>query len=385
MIKESRFDEIRPFYDEEVNNALASIIDDPMMAAIMSFTFPKMSKEEWQAVLRNIQSIQEFQGQIVAQSLKRILEESSEGLTSSGFEKLDKNKAYLYISNHRDIILDTSLLNLTLFNHGKILTASAIGDNLVRKSFLYTLARINRNFLVRRGLPPRELLQSSRLMSEYICELLTKENRSVWLAQREGRTKDGLDLTHPGVLKMLSIPASNGNIADYFRELNIVPISISYEYDPTDSLKIPELLANLKNEKYIKGENEDFNSLYNGLIGQKKHIHIHVGNPLNEELDIIAEIANPNQQIKTLAQLIDRQIVGNYKLWASNYIAYDLLHHTDQYAAHYTSEEKNNFEERMNQRINSNDPQSLERFLSMYANPVNHKIEVLEKEPFLIQ
>lgn len=384
MIKESRFDEIRPFYDEEVNNALASIIDDPMMAAIMSFTFPKMSKEEWQAVLRNIHSIQEFQGQIVAQSLKRILEESSEGLTSSGFDKLDKNKAYLYISNHRDIILDTSLLNLSLFNHGKILTASAIGDNLVRKSFLYTLARINRNFLVRRGLPPRELLQSSRLMSEYICELLTQENRSVWLAQREGRTKDGLDLTHPGVLKMLSIPASNGNIADYFRELNIVPISISYEYDPTDSLKIPELLANLKNEKYIKGENEDFNSLYNGLIGQKKHIHIHVGNPLNEELDIIAEIANPNQQIKTLAQLIDRQIISNYKLWASNYIAYDLLHRTDQYASHYTSEEKNNFEERMNQRINSNDPQSLERFLSMYANPVNHKIEVLEKEPFLI-
>lgn len=378
MLPESKFDSIRPYYDIEVNEVLASIIDDPMMNAIMTFAFPKMPQSEWTEILKNIHSIQEFQGQIVAQALRRILDESSEGLTASGFEKLDKNKAYLFISNHRDIILDTSLLNLTLFNHSQILTASAIGDNLVRKTFLYKLAKINRNFLVRRGLPPRELLQSSRLMSEYIFELITQGNRSVWLAQREGRTKDGLDITHPGVLKMLSIPATE-NLADYFRKLKIVPISISYEYDPTDSLKIPELLANLKNEKYIKGENEDFNSLYNGLIGQKKHIHIHVGNVLNEELDIISEISNPNQQVKTLAQLIDRQIVGNYKLWASNYIAYDLLNKTDKYRSNYTTDEKADFESRMNQRINASDPQSLERFLAMYANPVSHKMQILEQ------
>ena len=381
MSKDTTFDAIRPFYDEEVNEALLAIINDPMMKAIMQFTFPNKEESEWIDILKNIRSTQDFQAQVVYNSLTRILEVScTEGMTTSGFDKLDKNKAYLFISNHRDIILDTSLINMTLFDHGMILTASAIGDNLVKKPFLYTLSKINRNFLVRRGLSPRELLQSSRLMSEYINQLLTKENRSVWLAQREGRTKDGLDATHPGILKMLSIPAQSTDLSLYFRSLNIVPISISYEYDPTDSLKIPELLANLNNEKYIKGENEDFNTLYNGLIGQKKRIHIHAGNLLSEELDIISEISNQNQQIKTLAQLIDRQIVGNYKLWSTNFIAYDMLHISEKYTAEYSITEKENFINRMSKKIDINDPQSVERFLSMYANPVSNKMHVLANE-----
>ena len=385
MLKDSKFDNIRPFYDDEVNAALRPLVNDPMMEAIMEFTFPNKSTAEWVEILNNIQSTQDFQGQVVYNSLNRILEVScTEGMTTSGFEKLKKDEAYLFISNHRDIILDTSLLNMTLFSNGMLLTASAIGDNLVKKPFLYTLSKINRNFLVLRNLPPRELLQSSRLMSEYIHKLITEDNRSVWLAQREGRTKDGLDATHPGVLKMLSIPAPNGELSEYFCTLNIVPISISYEYDPTDSLKIPELLANLNNEKYIKGENEDFNTLYNGLIGQKKRIHIHAGNFLSEELDIISEIRNPNQQTKTLAQLIDRQIVGNYKLWSTNYIAYDMLHTTSQYSNEYTAAEKEVFENRMSKKIDINDPQSVERFLSMYANPVANKMLVLESGEMVV-
>ncbi len=385
MLKDSKFDSIRPFYDDEVNAALRPLVNDPMMEAIMEFTFPNKSTAEWVEILNNIQSTQDFQGQVVYNSLNRILEVScTEGMTTSGFEKLKKDEAYLFISNHRDIILDTSLLNMTLFSNDMLLTASAIGDNLVKKPFLYTLSKINRNFLVLRNLPPRELLQSSRLMSEYIHKLITEDNRSVWLAQREGRTKDGLDATHPGVLKMLSIPAPSGDLSAYFRTLNIVPISISYEYDPTDSLKIPELLANLNNEKYIKGENEDFNTLYNGLIGQKKRIHIHAGNLLSEELDIISEIRNPNQQTKTLAQLIDRQIVGNYKLWSTNYIAYDMLHTTSQYSNEYTAAEKEVFENRMSKKIDINDPQSVERFLSMYANPVANKMLVLESGEMVV-
>jgi 1-acyl-sn-glycerol-3-phosphate acyltransferase len=385
MLKDSKFDTIRPFYDDEVNAALRPLVNDPMMKAIMEFTFPNKATAEWVEILNNIQSTQDFQGQVVYNSLNRILEVScTEGMTTSGFEKLEKNKAYLFISNHRDIILDTSLLNMTLFSNKMLLTASAIGDNLVKKPFLYTLSKINRNFLVLRNLPPRELLQSSRLMSEYIYKLITEDNRSVWLAQREGRTKDGLDATHPGILKMLSIPAPSGDLSAYFRTLNIVPISISYEYDPTDSLKIPELLANLNNEKYIKGENEDFNTLYNGLIGQKKRIHIHAGNILSEELEIISEIRNPNQQTKTLAQLIDRQIVGNYKLWSTNYIAYDMLHTTSQYSNEYTAAEKEVFENRMSKKIDINDPQSVERFLSMYANPVANKMLVLEGKEVVV-
>lgn len=371
---DSVFDKIRPFYDHEVQDALQSIMHDPMMKAIMHFTFPNMTEGEWMEKLKHIHSTDEFQINIVYQALQQVLAKSSEGLTSSGFEKLDKYTAYLFISNHRDIILDTSLLNLTLCDYGLMLTASAIGDNLVKKPFLYTLSKINRNFLVQRGLPPRELLQSSKLMSDYIHQLLTVENRSVWLAQREGRTKDGNDATHPGVLKMLSLAAGKEDLVAFFKKLKIVPISISYEYDPTDSLKLPELLANMKNEVYVKGENEDFNSLKNGIMGQKKRIHIHAGDILNTELDVLAETPNANQQVKALAQIIDTAIIANYTLWSPNYIAYDLLHKIPQYAAYYTAEEKEIFTQRLVSKVDMQDHESVERFLAMYANPVVNKM-----------
>jgi 1-acyl-sn-glycerol-3-phosphate acyltransferase len=380
MIQDSKYDAIRPFYDSEVNAALQSIAAHPMMQAIMNFTFPNTTPTDWAKMLENIHSTHQFQAEIVSTALERILEEScTGGLTFSGFEKLDKNKGYLFLSNHRDILLDSSFLSLVLFKNNLPLLASAIGDNLLKNPFLFTLSKINRNFIVRRGLPPRELLQSSTVLSEYIGHLLIHNKRNVWLAQREGRTKDGLDVTNSGILKMISMASPTRNVADYLGTLNIVPISMSYEYDPTDSLKIPELLANLKNEKYIKGENEDFNSLYNGLIGQKKRIHIHAGEVINAELDKVSDIQNANQQIKMLAQLIDIQIVGNYRLWATNYIAHDLLNNADTYSVEYTLKEKEDFMKRMAERVDMQDAHSVERFLAMYANPIVHKRTVLEE------
>lgn len=369
----SKFDTIRPFHDHEVNAAIQSILHDPMMNAVMQFTFPDKTEAEKAEILTNIHSTQGFQGNVVYFALQKILAQSSDGLSTSGFEKLDKNTAYLFISNHRDIFLDTSLLNFILFEQGLILTASAIGDNLVRMPLLNTLAKINRNFLVLRGLPPREMLQSSRLMSEYVQELLTKENRSVWIAQREGRTKDGNDATNSGVLKMLSMAAGKENLGLYFKKLRIVPVSISYEYDPTDSLKLPELLANMNNETYVKHEKEDFNSIMSGLLGQKKHIHFHAGDVLDSEIDNIIALDNANQQVKALAQLIDKQIIGNYKLWSSNYIAYDLLNETDTYAAYYTPTEKSAFKERLATKVDGTNAEARQCFLEMYANPVVNK------------
>ena len=371
----SKYDHIRPFHDSEVNAAIQTILHDPMMNTVMAFTFPDKTEAERTDILKNIESSQRFQGDIVYFSLQRILAESSDGLSTSGFEKLDKNTSYLFISNHRDIFLDTSLLNFALYEKGLILTASAIGDNLVRIPMLNTLAKICRNFLVLRGLSPRELLQSSKLMSEYVHELLTTENRSVWIAQREGRTKDGNDATHPGVLKMLSMAAGKENLGLYFKKLRIVPISISYEYDPTDSLKLPELLANRNNETYVKHEKEDFNSILKGLLGQKKHIHIHAGDVLDTELDPLIEVENANQFVKNLAQLIDNQIIGNYRLWSSNYIAYDLLHETDKYASFYTDAEKLAFEQRLASKVDSQNAEARFCFLSMYANPVVNRFE----------
>lgn len=372
----SKFDTIRPFYDAEINAAISSTVNHPMMKSLMNFTFPDVEDEVWKEQLKKTHSIRDFQCNFIYHSIKKVLGKSSDGLTTSGFEKLEQNTSYLFISNHRDIILDTSLLNTCLFDHGLVMTASAIGDNLVQKAFLHTLAKLNRNFLVQRGLSPREMLQSSKLLAEYIAQLLLRENRSVWIAQREGRTKDGNDATNPGVLKMLGMGSDENNLMDYFRKVRIVPVSISYEYDPTDALKMPQLMAEAKNEKYVKDKNEDFMTLLSGILGQKKRIHIHVGKVLDTEIDTITtQFDNSNKQIQALAQAIDDSILKSYKLWPTNFIAYDILNKTNTYSDQYTANEKSLFERRLEMRIDENNPVALQGFLAMYANPVVNKIK----------
>jgi 1-acyl-sn-glycerol-3-phosphate acyltransferase len=371
-----KFDAIRPFYETEVNEALQSVIPHPMMKALMNFTFPEMDDEVWKAQLKKTHSIRDFQCNFIYHTVQRILENSSDGLTTSGFEHLEKNNSYLFISNHRDILLDTTLLNAALFQNGHLMTASAIGDNLVKKSFIKTLARLNRNFLVLRGLSPREMLQSSKLLSEYIGQLLLHENRSVWIAQREGRTKDGNDETNPGVLKMIGMASDEADVMQYFKKLKIVPVSISYEYDPTDVLKMPQLLAEANNEVYVKSKNEDLNTILSGVMGQKKRIHLHIGKVLDTEIDqIVAENDSSNKQIQALAQKIDDAVLSNYKLWPTNFIAYDIVHKTSTYSHMYTESEKSLFERRLEMRIGLDNPIALEGFLAMYANPVVNKLK----------
>lgn len=377
----SKFDKIRPYYDTEVNHALKELVNHPMMKAMMNFAYPNLDDAIWKEQLLRTYSIRDFQINFAYQAIKKILEKTSDGLTTSGFEKLEPNTAYYFISNHRDIILDTSLLNVCLFDHDLIMTASAIGDNLVKKDFLLKLSKLNRNFIVQRGLPPRELLQSSKLLSEYMYHLVSRENRSVWIAQREGRTKDGNDATHQGVLKMIAMANDEKDVMDFFKKIKLVPVSISYEYDPTDALKMPQLMAEANDEIYIKEKNEDFITLLSGIIGQKKRIHIHVGDVLEQEIDQIkAENDNNNKQIQALAQAIDDSILQSYKLWPTNFIAYDLLHNTTTYSSMYTEKEKQLFERRLELRINADDTKQKESFLAMYANPVINKLKYQEIE-----
>ena len=371
-----RFDAIRPFYDSEINQALHKVVNHPMMKALMNFTFPDVLDDVWKEQLLRTHSIRDFQCNFIYQSVQRVLEKSSDGLTTSGFENLEPNTSYLFISNHRDILLDTTLLNTALFEHNLTMTASAIGDNLVKMPFLNTLAKLNRNFLVQRGLTPREMLQSSKLLSEYIGHLLLHENRSVWIAQREGRTKDGKDETNPGILKMLGMGSDEKNLMDYFKKIKIVPVSISYEYDPTDALKMPQLMAEANNEVYVKDKNEDFMTILSGAQGQKKRIHIHIGTVLDSEIEQIkASDESSNKQIVTLAGVIDDAVLGNYKLWPTNYIAYDIVNKTDTYSHLYTENEKSLFERRLEMRIDHDNPVALEGFLAMYANPVVNKLK----------
>jgi hypothetical protein len=224
------------------------------------------------------------------------------------------------------------------------------------------------------------MFESSKLNSEFIREALLKENRSVWIAQREGRTKDGMDLTQKGMLKMLTLASEGTPLKDYFRQLKIVPVSISYENDPTDVLKMPELLAKARAEIYVKQKNEDFKTLVSGIMGQKKRIHISVGNVFNDEIDDILGTEGPlNKQLQILSEALDRVIVSNYQLWPTNYIALDLLHETNEYEAHYSQKEKEAFKERMSKGIDMDDEVAVHNFLSMYANPVIHKQNI--KQP----
>lgn len=377
----SKFEEIRPYYDTEVDQAIREIIQHPMLKSMMNYTFPGTSDDYWRDLMLHCHSIRDFQINFIYPGIKKVLENSSKGLSTSGFDKLEKNTAYLFVSNHRDIILDTSLLNAALYEHGLKMTTSAIGDNLVRKPFLRHLSRLTRNFTIKRGLPARELLESSKTVSSYIRHSLMRENRSVWIAQREGRTKDGNDMTHKGVLKMISMAADDGeHFLDYFKRLNVVPVSISYEYDPTDILKMPELLAKARQETYVKAENEDFHTLLNGIMGQKGSIHIHIGDILTPELENIREKHSGQvKQLQALADWIDRQIVLGYKLWPTKYIAADILAGSENPSGKYTSDEKAMFLKRFEKIVDQSDPLARESFLAMYANPVLNQKRILEE------
>jgi hypothetical protein len=377
------FDSIRPFYDAEANAEIRKIVNDPMLAAMMGFTFPSDVTGQWKDRMMHTHSLRDFQINFIYPAVRKVLEKSSDGLTTSGFHLLKPNTPYLFISNHRDIILDTSLLNACLYENGLILTTSAIGDNLIKKPFLHSLSKLNRNFAIKRGLQGRALFESSQQASWYIRKSLLNENRSVWTAQREGRTKDGNDATHKGVLKMLTLSEEGPDPFRYFEKINVIPISISYEYDPTDILKMPELIAKLRDEKYVKGENEDFQNLLKGIIGAKKRIHLAVTGNLSQEIKKLADSElTMGEKLSQLAAIIDQKIWMGYKLWPSNYIAHDLLYNNQEYAEHYTQSEKQAFKDRLKDGVDPQNELMVSSFLAMYANPViNHKkaLQTLEK------
>jgi glycerol-3-phosphate O-acyltransferase len=342
---------------------------------MMQFTFPEDSAKSWKDRMKHTHSLRDFQINFIYPAVKKVLEMSSEGLTVGGFEQLEPNTAYLFVSNHRDIILDTSLLNACLYENGLVMTTSAIGDNLIKKPFLQILSKLNRNFAIRRGLSGRALLESSQLASQFIHKSLLRENRSVWTAQREGRTKDGNDSTQKGVLKMLTLAEKGSTPFNFFEKIQLVPVSISYEYDPTDSLKIPELIAKSKEEIYVKGENEDFITLLSGIMGSKKRIHIQVNKVMTEEVrQLKKEELTQNEKLSKLGELIDQEIWKGYKLWPSNYIAHDLLHQKNQFTTQYTAVEKASFEKRLSQKVNQENPLEVENFLRMYAYPVVNQL-----------
>lgn len=373
----SEFSKIRPFHNSEVFQVLSYIKDTQTIEKLLEIGFPEMDKQLQMSVLLSCKSIEDFQRNIMYPIIKNATSKSVTEFSFEGFEKLNSQKSYLFISNHRDIILDTSFLNVTLCDLNFKMTASAIGDNLVKTPFLLAFAKLNRNFIIHRELPPREMLENSKIVSKFIHQYITQKNRSVWIAQREGRTKNGDDRTQQGVLKMLSMNCPKGiSIMQYLSSLHIVPMAISYEFDPTDKLKIPQLMAQHNGEPYVKSQNEDYENIVCGFAGYKGRVHLSVAEPINDELkQIEEEFQHPNRQIQALAELLDKKIHQQYRLYPTNYIAYDLLFQKNLFSDKYTDKEFRQFERRLNIRGDAN-AITRQKFLEMYANPVVNKLKL---------
>ena len=370
----SKFDDIRPFTDEEAEQVLKELSRHPAIFSIMKVINPYLTKEEVTEYVKSLKSVDDFQRKFSYPGLRMVIDKTSEGLTHEGIDDLDINESYLFISSHRDILLDTSLLNFIMLGRGMKVTEAAIGDNLITKDLVNKLSKLNRNFIVKRDAPVREMVVNSRHLSEYIQFVLHNKKRSVWIAQREGRAKDGIDATNPGLLKMITMAADRGeNIIDFLKKTKIIPLSISYEYDPNDRFKLDELIAKEQEVPYLKERNEDFQHIVTGLMGFKKRIHIKAGNPLDKELDQLEGLSG-NKLLKKLANILDNIIVSNYKLWPSNYIAFDKLKGSSEYKDLYNDYDEKSFLRRIEKRAVEHNHDTAERkFLEMYANPVISK------------
>jgi 1-acyl-sn-glycerol-3-phosphate acyltransferase len=375
--QEFNFDELRPYYDNESDDAMRRMITyDPFYKA-MAYLWPQMEKSEIIEKTLSTKSPCEFQTKFMSEAIWKIINSTSTGLTWSGIEQLDKNKSYLYVANHRDILMDSAILQIILDKEQFETSEITFGSNLMQQGFISDFSRMNRMFAVKREGTVKELYDISRQLSSYIRHTIVDKNVSVWIAQRNGRTKDGNDGTQTGLLKMLNLSGNKG-FRKNFEELNIVPLTISYEYDPCDYLKVQELYLSSLHSKYVKAPGEDLNSILVGIKQPKGKIHVSFAKPIQHELVEIDKTINDNEKIKNLVNIIDKKIYKGYKLNPVNYMAYDLLNQSSIFENNYSASEKDTFLTYITDTcINMTGEQDalINLFLTMYANPLINKLK----------
>lgn len=374
MVTELNFDSIRPYKDEEIHEVFERLKNEASFLELIKFLYPNFSTEQFLSKLLSIKSVNEFQTEIIYPYVKEVLRTTTKGITASGLDHLDPNKHYLFISNHRDIVLDSAILNILMVENKFNTTEIAIGDNLLIYPWITDLVKLNKTFLVERNLPVRQMMESSVRLSHYIRKTLTERNQSIWIAQREGRSKDGDDRTQVSLLKMINM-SGNGSFVDNFADINIVPVSISYEYDPCDYLKAHEFQMKRDNPDYKKSEADDLKHMGAGLRGRKGRVHFGFGSPIAKtELNGLAELSK-NDQLQGLAELIDTQIHNNYKFFPGNFIADDLFTNHSRHTDKYTPEDKSIFLDYLDEhlsRIEGDRDFLHSTLLEMYANPVKN-------------
>ena len=379
MIDLSEFASISPYTDAEASEALGKLADHPAVGIASKNFFSQESPDFLKNILKQIKTVDQFQEMVMSKFVQWVLDNKSDGFSYDGIENIDSEKKFLALSNHRDIILDPAITQLVLYKNDIPMTEIAVGDNLISNKEIEYLIRSNGMIKVIRGVSARELYLSSQMLSKYIRLNITNQRRSIWLAQRQGRTKDGIDTTEQGLLKMLDM-SGTADFQQNFEELNIVPMSISYEIEPCDILKAREIVIS-RTQKYVKAPGEDFNSIMVGIMQPKGHIHLNIGKPLTTEEIAEAATCDKNDRYQYIRAAVDKRVIAGYKLWSNNYIAYDILKQTDKYAANYTQEQKAKFVGYMEHQLGTVEPEInrdelREVFLGIYANPVVSKEEL---------
>lgn len=366
------FDDIRPYRDHEVVDIIQRLINErELQVAIASLVAPKwyrylpalscfVVKQYLARRVKKITSVDDLQLE-VAKYLRQLLKTTTKGFSYHGLANLDLTKPALFISNHRDIVLDAALVNLALFENGGSTVEAAVGDNLLHRPWVADLMRLNKSFVVKRGeKSKRAMLQASKQLSAYIHHTITESQQNIWIAQREGRAKDGVDRTNAALISMLLLNKDKEtSIEDYLKQLNIVPVAISYEYDPCDQDKAKELAAKAATGVYQKAEGEDLRSITQGIVGQKGKIHLEFGQPVRGNFD----------SSKAIAHAIDQQIIQLYKLFDSNISAYQ----------HLTNEGQVNANATIDKRLTALSSEQQHWLLTMYANPVFAKKALEQK------
>ncbi len=377
---EFNFEEIRCYNNEEVHAVLERLCEEKQFMKVLSTIYPLLPKENIKQRLMSYQSNYAFQKEMVYPFLQYLEANMTKGIDLNGLAKIDTSKAYLYISNHRDIILDSAFLCGKFIQRELDTVEIAIGDNLLIYPWIEDLVRVNKSFIVKRGLSPRNVLESSQRLSAYIAHTISDKNQSIWIAQREGRAKDSNDRTQESLLKMFNMSGA-GNFIENMKALNLCPLSISYEYDPCDFLKAKEMQQKRDNPCFKKDPKDDLISMGTGVMGYKGKVVYEITGDINKELDTIAnETSNRNQQIALTAELIDRRIHSNYTTFANNKIAFDLLKDAKHFSAEYTQTEKLDFERYLTLQIAKIDLENKDhdflrsKLLEMYANPLTNKL-----------
>lgn len=379
------FDDIRCYYDEDVPGKLWPLADRPEIASFISGAFPQADIEKVRAIIKGCNTIKEFQEKIVIYFLHMLSSKSCDELRIDGTELIDPSLGHIFITNHRDIVLDSAYMNTLMADKGLNTCEIAIGNNLFAAPWIEDLVRLNKSFVVRRDLTGRQMLESSMKLSAYIHQEVEDKHLPIWIAQREGRSKDNTDQTQSSVIKMLAMGGKSRDLMQNIRALNVHPVAISYEFDPCDYLKAAEFQLKRDNPEWKKSKADDVKSMVTGMQGYKGRVIYTVTPSLNSVFDTFPWINDKTAQAHCVCQTIDRALHGAMQLYPINYVAYDVRFETDQYAKMYTAEEQAKALDYLNGQLakidipNRDENYLWQMLLTMYSNPVVNR-EALERD-----